>query len=67
MNAALKMPKYRTRAKEIAVSRGLIAGEGGRRRRGKEGKAEEEAILKTIIEENLNITYVLSERKKVFL
>ncbi len=53
VSAALRMPKYRTKAKEIAVSRGLV---GQRRRKG--GKEEEEGILRTIVEENLDITYV---------
>ena len=53
LNAALKMSKYRFQAKELAISRGLIAGEGNRKRR--VGKAEEEAIIRSILGENLNV------------
>lgn len=61
VHAALYMPKYRLRAKEMALSRGLIV-DGGRKKRGgkeakAEAKAEEDAILKSIVEENLNITW----------
>lgn len=47
------MTQYRGRAKELAQSRGLL---GNRRKSGKEGKAEEEAILRDIVEENLDVT-----------
>lgn len=53
LSAALKMPRYRSKAKEMAMARGLL---GGRRRTGREGKEEEEAILREIVEENLNVT-----------
>lgn len=62
IDAALRMPQYRVRAKNIAQSRGLIAEDGNnRKKRGggkdaKEWKAEEEAIIRSIVEENLNIT-----------
>lgn len=54
------MPRYRGVAKSMAQSQGLL-GEGGasaRRRKGggREAKAEEEAILRGIIENNLDIT-----------
>ena len=62
MDAALKMPKYRIVAKDMALSRGLLEG-GGRKKKGgggggggKEAREEEEAILRSIIEDNLNIT-----------
>ena len=60
MEAALRMPRYRGVAKSMAQSQGLL-GEGGasaRRRKGggREAKAEEEAILRGIIENNLDIT-----------
>ena len=47
------MPQYRARAKELALSRGLL---GGKRRGGREAKEEDEAILRGIVEENLNVT-----------
>jgi hypothetical protein len=47
------MPQYRSRAKELAISRGLL---GGKRRGGREAKEEEEAVLRTVVEENLNVT-----------
>lgn len=52
VSAALRMPQYRARAKELATSRGLLRG----KRRGTEAKAEDEAILRSIVEENLDIT-----------
>ena len=50
------MPRYRLKAKELAMSRGEI--KEGQKRKGMskdELKAEEEAILRRIMEENLNI------------
>ena len=50
------MPRYRLKAKELAMSRGEL--KGGQKRKGvtkEELKAEEEAILRRVMEENLNI------------
>ena len=59
VDAAMRMPQYRMKAKEMALDRGLLTGdEGSRKKRGgaKEWKAEEEAIIRSIVEENLNVT-----------
>jgi len=59
VDAAMRMPQYRVRAKDMALAKGLLTGdEGNRKKRGgaKEWKAEEEAIIRGIVEENLNVT-----------
>ncbi len=64
VDAAMKMQQYRVQAKGIAQSRGLLNTEEGKKKKkggaggkdAKEVKAEEEAIIRNIMEENLNIT-----------
>jgi DnaJ family protein C protein 25 len=54
LNAALRMPMYRSKAKDIARERGLL----DRKRKGvlkEELKAEEENTLRSILEENIDI------------
>ncbi len=52
-------PRYRGKAKELAVEKGLL--KEGQRRKGlsrEEIKNEEETVLRRIVEENLNILWV---------
>ncbi|CAI8050634.1 DnaJ homolog subfamily C member 25 [Geodia barretti] len=54
LSAALRMPHYRTRAKGIARERGLL----DRKKKGvlkEDLKAEEEATLRSILEENIDV------------
>ena len=57
IKAALRMPSYRQKAKDIARERGLLSDRIKRRKdtSKEEAKAEEEEILRKIIEENLNV------------
>jgi len=57
INYLVTVPRYRIQAQEIARQEGLIGGESSKKNRGKKAmsKQEEEAILKQIVEEKLDI------------
>ncbi len=55
INYLVTVPKYRIQAQDIARRGGLL-GDSSKKNRGKKmNKQEEEAILKQIVEENLDI------------
>lgn len=55
MEAALRMPKYRVKAREMAKQRGLLHNLERRRMPRSHARETEEGILREILEQNLNI------------
>ncbi|KAL5480022.1 hypothetical protein EMCRGX_G023636 [Ephydatia muelleri] len=55
ISAALRMPQYRMKAKNLATEQGLLTGEKKKGVSKEEQKASDEAILRSILEQNLSI------------
>lgn len=55
ISAALRMPQYRMKAKSLATEKGLLSGERKKGVSKEDQKANDEAVLRSILEQNLSI------------